>query len=101
MAQRLMLQSALEAILGSRNVYFQPPSGFQMQYPCIVYTLDNDFVARADNKIFHRRLRYSVTSIDWNPESATPDKLVELPYSSFERSFVADGLNHQVFNIYH
>ena len=101
MAQRQLLQSTLESILGSRNVYFQPPSGFQMQYPCIVYTLDNDFVARANNKLYHRMLRYSVTSIDRNPESTTPDKLVMLPYSSFERSFVADGLNHQVFNVYH
>ena len=63
MAQRLILQSALEAILGSRNVYFQPPSGFQMQYPCIVYTLDNDFVARADNKIYHGMAQVSGKSM--------------------------------------
>ena len=37
MDKRQTLQSELEAILGSRNVYYQPPANLKMQYPAIRY----------------------------------------------------------------
>ena len=37
MDRRLELQSELEKILGSRNVYYQPLPSLKLQYPCIVY----------------------------------------------------------------
>ena len=41
MPSRLELQTLLEEILGSRNVYFQPPESVKMNYPAIVYSLDD------------------------------------------------------------
>lgn len=41
MASRLNLQTFLEEILESRNVYFQPPESVKMKYPAIVYALDD------------------------------------------------------------
>ena len=41
MASRLDLQTFLEEILESRNVYFQPPESVKMKYPAIVYALDD------------------------------------------------------------
>ena len=38
---RLELQKYLEDLLGSRQVYFQPPASIQMKYPAIVYSLSN------------------------------------------------------------
>ena len=41
MANRLDLQALLEDLLGSRNVYYQPPESVKMNYPAIVYALED------------------------------------------------------------
>ena len=50
MGQRLDLQTELEELLGSRNVYFQPPESLRMNYPCIRYTRSSGETTFADNK---------------------------------------------------
>lgn len=100
MATRLEVQTLLETLLGSRNVYFQPPSSNVMRYPAIVYersAIDSEF---ANNQPYKHAKRYQVTVIDKDPDSLIPDKLAVLPLSSFARHFAADNLNHDVFNIY-
>ena len=94
------LQSLLESVLGSRNVYFQPPPNIQMAYPAIVYKLDYAVTQFADDYPYTFSKRYQVTAIDRNPDSQLLDKLARLQKSTFNRSFQADGLNHFVFNIY-
>jgi hypothetical protein len=100
MAQRLELQAILELILGSPNVYFQPPNNVQMKYPAVVYQIDQYDVRHADNKNYRRQTRYQVTVIDRDPDSGIPDVVADLPLCSFERFFVADNLNHNVFNLF-
>jgi hypothetical protein len=100
MAQRLDLQTLLEGVLGSRNVYFQPPTGLQIQYPCIVYQRDNAITEFASNKPYAHTKRYQVTVIDLDPDSEIPDKVAALPMCERNRFFVADKLNHDVFNLY-
>lgn len=100
MAPRLQLQTILKAILGSNNVYFQPPSNIQMSYPCIVYKRSDIRTEFADNVPYNKRKRYQVTVIDQNPDSEIPDKVAELPMASYDRSFTADNLNHDVFNLF-
>lgn len=100
MGLRLQLQTLLEEILGSEHVYFQPPANVQMQYPCIVYKR-NDFDSKfAGNSLYHGTPRYQVTVIDRNPDSVVPKKIAELPMCNYNRFFTADGLNHDVFNLY-
>ena len=41
MRNRLDLQKIFEDILGSKNVYFQPPESLKMKYPAIRYSLDD------------------------------------------------------------
>lgn len=94
------IQSLLEELLGSGNVYFQPPATVQMAYPAIVYRWDFANTQHADNVPYRRTKRYSVTYIAREPNNPEPDKLGNLPMSTFERSFVAGNLNHYVFNIY-
>lgn len=98
MGQRLQLQTLLEAI--APKVYFQPPENVQMEYPCIVYQRDNASTRFADNALYRRTNRYQVTVIDRNPDSDIPDKVAALPMCSFNRFFVADGLNHDVYNLF-
>lgn len=99
MASRLTLQTKLEEILDSENVYFQPPPNFQMKYPCIVYRKINIRSAHADNEPYRFDNQYSITVIDANPDSEIPDKISRLPRCSFDRPFTSDNLNHYVFNI--
>jgi hypothetical protein len=100
MDRRLKLQELLELILGSRNVYFQPPSNVQMQYPCIVYNRDNAETAYAGNKPYRYTKQYQVTVIDPNPDSAVPDHIATLPMCVYSRFFTVDNLNHDVFTLF-
>jgi len=100
MARRLDLQTLLETLLGSENVYFQPPTNLQMAYPAIVYKRDDIQPAFADNNPYRLTTRYMVTVIDRNPDSEIPLKVASLPQSNFNRAFAADNLNHDVFVLY-
>lgn len=101
LSQRLKFQAILESILGSKNVYFQPPNNLNLKYPAIIYEHDRNEVKRADNGVYGLRKRYQVTYIDRDPDSPIPDVLAHLPYSIFDRSFPSDNLNHSVLNIYY
>lgn len=100
MGQRLELQDLLEAILGSRHVYFQPPANVQMEFPAIVYKRDDLATEFADNQPYRRTQRYSVTIIDRNPDSVIPPKVAILPMCIFNTHYVADNLNHDVYTLY-
>lgn len=97
---RLQLQSLLESLLGSTNVYFQPPPNVSMNYPCIVYELDNVRTDFAGNKPYRFDRRYQVTVIDRNPDTTIPALVAELPKCVFSRHFIANNLNHYVLNLY-
>lgn len=100
MALRTDLQTKLEALLGSTNVYFQPPPNIQMVYPCIVYKLSGIETEHADNAPYKIGSEYSVTVIDRNPDSAIPYEVAQLKSCSFSARFPSDGLNHTVFKLY-
>ena len=101
MGQRLELQTKLEELLGAPHVYFQPPANVQMQYPCIVYSRDDADTQFADNEMYRYCKRYQVTCISRDPDSPTPDKVAALPMCTFNRFYISDNLNHDVFNLYH
>lgn len=98
MAPRQQLHDILTAI--TPNVYFQPPENVRMEYPCIVYNRDFLDTKFADNEPFSLTKRYMVTVIDRDPDSDIPDRVAELPMSTFNRFFAADGLNHDVYQVF-
>lgn len=100
MGQRLQLQSLLETLLGSRNVYFQPPPTVRLQYPCIIYNRENIDTTFAANKPYQHTKRYQITVIDRDPDSIIHQKVGDLPMSSYDRFFTADNLNHDVYNLF-
>ena len=100
MSSRLDLQTILEGILGSRNVYFQPPSSVRMQYPAIVYARKDVEKRSADDMAYRKLPSYELVLIDKNPDSEFVDKLLDLPYCSFDRHYESDNLNHDVFTLY-
>lgn len=100
MAPREELHLILKSLLGTPNVYFQPPANIRMNYPCIVYRRDSAQTQHADNEPYAHRKRYQVTVIDRDPDSTTPDKVARLPMCTFNRFYTADDLNHDVYNIF-
>ncbi len=95
---RSQLHNILKSI--TPHVYFQPPNGLNMVYPCIVYQRYDEQVTRADNLPYLRTKRYQVTVIDANPDSDIPGKVADLPLCIFNRFFTSDNLNHDIFNLY-
>lgn len=100
MGQRLELHGLLSRILGTNQVYFQPPPTVNMEYPCIVYRRDYEKAEHADDRPYARRKRYQVVVIDTDPDSIIPDQIAELPLCSFDRFYTADNLNHDVFKLF-
>ena len=101
MANRLNLQTLLEELLGSQNVYFQSPGSIRMNYPAIVYSLGTIDTLHANNSAYKILTAYEITLIDKNPDTEFLTKLLALPYCSFDRFYRADNLNHWVFTLYH
>ena len=97
MSSRLELQTLLEGLLGSRNVYFQSPASVQMKYPAIVYGLEDIKNMFANDGVYLSQRKYSVTVIDEDSDSLIVDKVAALPTCQFNRHFESDNLNHDVF----
>lgn len=100
MASRLALQTKLEELLGSRHVYYQPPESLKMEYPAIRYSKNDIRVDRANNISYSIIDSYEIIVIDKKPDNVVIKKILELPYSSYDRHYVSDNLNHDVINLY-
>lgn len=98
MVLRDPLQAVLEAILP--NVYFQPPPNVQMEYPAIVYERGRATTAFADNDPYRIVKQYQLLLITRDPDESAWNAIAALRMCSHERFYVADNLNHDVFNIY-
>ena len=101
MANRLDLQSLLEELLGSRNVYYTPPESIKMQYPAIRYSKKKIESVHADDSKYLMRDRYELIVISRTPDHPVIKQLLALPYCSYDRPYVADNLYHDVFTIYY
>lgn len=102
MASRLNLHEELCTIIGSRNVYYQPPASVKMQYDAIRYSLGGKDIKRANNAIYQTTNQYDGVLITRNPDTTIPDQLLShFQMCSFGRPYVADNLNHFPFTLYY
>ena len=102
MDQRLELQSKLEGLLGSRNVYYQPPESVKMRYPAIKYSKTNIDTRYASDKVYKMKDCYELIVIDPKPDNSLIKILLEeFQYCSFVRHYIADNLNHDVLRLYY
>lgn len=101
MADRLELQSLLEKLLGSSNVYYKPPESIKMQYPAIKYSKQTITSTHANDRKYSMKDCYQLIVIAKLPDNPVIKKLLELPYCSYDRYYVADNLNHDVLTIYY
>ena len=79
MSKRVDLGNKLKEILGSNNVYFQPPDNLKMVYPCIRYRLEGGNAEYADNVTYRFSRQYELVFIGKDPDSEIIDKLAMLP----------------------
>lgn len=100
-SRRLILQHKLVALLGSSNVYFQPPKSTMLKFPCIVYQRVGTHTLRADNRIYKKTPNYLVTYITKNPDDPLIDSILdEFEYISASKPFISDNLYHNPYNLY-
>lgn len=98
---RLSLQSLLEKLLGSRNVYYQPPENLKMEYPCIRYSKSDITATYGDNIKYRTHDVYDLVVISKKPDHEVINKLLELEYSEFDRHYVSDNMNHDIIKLYY
>lgn len=101
MDRRLKLHELLVELLGSRNVYFQPPSNLLMKYPAIRYNLRSIDKRNANNMPYRVDNSYELTYMTTDPDDPIVNKLNLLPLCRFDRWYAVDGLNHYVFTLYY
>lgn len=101
MGTRIEFQELLEKLFDSDNVYYQPPESKKIEYPAIVYFKSGIAVKKADDKLYKKDRKYTVTVIDKRPDNPVIDKLLELPMCSYDRSYKIDNLNHDVLTLYY
>lgn len=103
MRSRLSLQEKLVSILGSNHVYFQPPEDIRLVYPCIIYERVSMDTRPADDMKYSNLMRYDIKYITKEPD--TNDFIVrfinEFNYCSYDRHYVYDNLNHEVFTLFY
>lgn len=102
MKGRLTVHNKLLSVLGSSNVYFQPPETSEIKYPAIIYNL-SDYVNRAaDNKNYFNSERYTVTYVHKDPDiDLTNEMFGTFSMCRFDRRYVKDNLYHDVYSVYY
>lgn len=82
------------------NVYFQPPTGTKIKYPCLIYDLVRTNVRYADNAPYALYDEYSLKYITRDPDDPVRNQIVGLPLCSNERVYISDNLYHHPFTLY-
>lgn len=99
--KRLELHEKLKSLPGIKKVYYQPPENLKIEYPAIVYNMNDIYSRHADDIKYNNKIEYSIIIIDKMPDNEVIDKLLTWPLSSYNRHFVSDNLNHDVITLYY
>ena len=101
MASRIELHTTLKELLGNDNVYYQPPENELMKYPAIRYSKKKIESKFANNAAYSFNDCYELIVIDYKPDNPVIKKLLNLAFSSYDRSYTANNLHHDVLTIYY
>lgn len=95
------LQATFEELLGSRNVYYNPPESVEMHYDAIVFSrgvINNTFAS--DAVYVQLPSTFEVTTITHDPDAPIIEKVSLMPGCRFVTSYVADNLYHNRFTLH-
>lgn len=99
--RRLELHQKLVSLLGSTNVYHQPPENLALRFPAIIYERVDYDVIHADDIPYHVTREWQITVVSQEPSNPVVDALMEWPTAAFKTSYVVDRMRHDVVNIYY
>lgn len=73
-----------------------------MEYPAIKYTREYISTKSTTNsQDYINDNKYQLTVISRKPDNPVIDKLLTLPYCSYDRHYIADNLHHDILTIYY
>lgn len=102
MGRRLDLHEEFCKLLGTRNVYYNPPESVRMNYDAIRYELAGKDIKRANDGVYQITDQYDGVVITRNPDCEVPDVILKnFSMCSFGRPYVADNLYHFPFTLYY
>lgn len=91
-----------ELLSFSENVYYQPPAGYKMKYPCIIYRKTRRSRQYADDGIYLKRQEYNLMVIDYNTDSDTSEDIEDhFQYCTIEQYYTTDNLHHTTLKLYY
>lgn len=100
MGSRIALHN--ELLKFYKDVYFQPPSGKQMKYPCIVYAKSDKSREFGNNALYLSRQQYQITVIEHDPDSEIADNMEKyFTNCAITQYYTVDNLNHTTLNLYY
>lgn len=99
---RVGLNDIFKEILGSGNVYFNPPESLKLNYPCIVYNYDSGDSIFADDSAYQFNRKYSAQYISKKADDIMSDRIAtEIPMCTMGRNFIQDNMYHYNYTIYY
>ena len=101
MGNREDLHELLKELLGSTNVYYDPPASITMKYDAIKYSLNDITTKNANDRKYFGMNRYEVIVITKLPDRPIVKSILDLQYCSFDRHYTSDNLHHYVFTLYY
>lgn len=109
MGTRHELHDELKSLLGTSEkrgnearCYFQPPESLKMSYPCFVYSKSRPDIIDADNLIYRRVHRYSLTYLTHDPDDPLIDGIEDhFKYCRLSRTNCANNLHHYHYDLYY
>lgn len=99
MTNRLTLHEQLVEILGSNNVYYNPPETLKMNFPCIVYNLDFIEPTHADNIKYMDYTTYKITVVSKSVDHPAIRAILKLPMTRFSTRYTTNGFYHDVIKL--
>lgn len=100
-SRREQLHSVLVGILGSSNVYYQPPANVKMEFPAIVYRMNSIRRLTANDNVYNLCRSYEVIVVSKTPDSAAVNAILELQNATYTRHYVSDNLYHDVITLFY
>lgn len=102
MQRRLQFHDELVGILGTDNVYFQPPENVKLKFPCIIYSKSQPNTDYADNDIYTFIQKYDLMVIYDDPDSDLSRRLIfHFKYARLDRTYTAENLYHDSITIFY
>ena len=96
MTNRLTLSRVLHDILGTDNVYYNPPEYQKMNFPCIIYNRSYIYDYKADNIKYLDYTTYKITVVSKTPDHPAIKKILKIPMTKFSTQYQKNGYYHDV-----